>query len=158
MTRMPRDSSCRTDEDSDANPSSRGARSSAAEPTEEPRTNAAAQLRGALEERRIWVSGTTAARKSGHSSPESYREQPGEQTVPLRLVVRKCLEDWGIDSELSEDSDDFCGWRVGSRAEPARGDAGPVWEPRRSGSSSNRLSSAGSLSSARPPGRTCVLQ
>ena len=38
-----------------------------------------------------------------------------EQPVPLRLVVARCLEEWGVTSTDSEDSDDFCGWRVGSR-------------------------------------------
>ena len=40
-----------------------------------------------------------------------------EPRIPLRNVVASLLIDWGIDSEDSEDSDDFCGWHV-SRVEP----------------------------------------
>ena len=36
--------------------------------------------------------------------------------IPLREVVHRCLDDWGVESTDSEDDDDFCGWRVGSRA------------------------------------------
>ena len=36
--------------------------------------------------------------------------------VPLREVVALCLDDWGVHSDRDEsDSDDFCGWHVGSR-------------------------------------------
>lgn len=39
------------------------------------------------------------------------------QRLPLRDVVSQCLRNWGVNSDSSdEDSDDFCGWRVGSRA------------------------------------------
>ena len=36
--------------------------------------------------------------------------------VPLREIVALCLDDWGVHSDRDEsDSDDFCGWHVGSR-------------------------------------------
>ena len=35
--------------------------------------------------------------------------------MPLRLVIARCLEEWDVTSTDSDDSDDFCGWRVGSR-------------------------------------------
>lgn len=123
------------------------------------RTNAAAQLSQRLEERRVWVSGTSAARASGSSSPQPHYEQPGELRVPLRLVVQQCLEDWAIDSDDSEDADDFCGWRVGSRAEPPDGQA-PIIAPRQRvpGSGSSIGVRGGGSSSGRPPGRPCLLQ
>jgi hypothetical protein len=40
--------------------------------------------------------------------------------TPLRQVVASCLEKWGVTSEdESDESDEFCGWRVGSRCEAA---------------------------------------
>lgn len=42
--------------------------------------------------------------------------------VPLRDVVHRLLEEWDVESISSEDDDDFCGWRVGSRALPAPGE------------------------------------
>lgn len=45
-------------------------------------------------------------------------------TVPLKDVVSKCLEEWDVQSDSSEDSDEFCGWRVGSRADHAEGGGG----------------------------------
>ena len=39
-------------------------------------------------------------------------------TRPLRETVALCLDDWGVHSDRDEsDSDDFCGWHVGSRVE-----------------------------------------
>ena len=78
------------------------------------RQSVAAQLSRMLEERRAWVSSSTSR---SHPSPPSTRNSD-EPRVPLRLVVSKCLDDWGIESDSSEDTDDFCGWRVGSRAVP----------------------------------------
>ena len=41
-------------------------------------------------------------------------------TRPLRETVALCLDDWGVHSDRDEsDSDDFCGWHVGSRVEKA---------------------------------------
>lgn len=45
--------------------------------------------------------------------------------VPLRDVVHRLLEEWDIESISSEDDDDFCGWRVGSRALPVPGQPAP---------------------------------
>jgi len=86
-------------------------------------------------------------------SPPSARNSD-EPRVPLRLVVSKCLDDWGIDSDSSEDTDDFCGWRVGSRAVPL-----PYRkEDERCHSLSNNIS-GGSGSGMRSPGpRNCSLQ
>jgi len=40
----------------------------------------------------------------------------GPFPAPLSTVVERLLYAWGIDSdESSDDSDDFCGWRAGSR-------------------------------------------
>jgi hypothetical protein len=46
---------------------------------------------------------------------DSGRSEPADEPVPLRLVVARCLEEWGVHSSDSEDTDDFCGWHVGSR-------------------------------------------
>lgn len=35
--------------------------------------------------------------------------------VPLREIVALCLDDWGVNSSDESDSDEFCGWHVGSR-------------------------------------------
>ena len=35
--------------------------------------------------------------------------------VPLRHIVALCLDDWGVNSSDESDSDEFCGWHVGSR-------------------------------------------
>ena len=44
--------------------------------------------------------------------------QPDVTPVPLRAVVASLLIDWGVASDDSEEeSDDFCGWHVGSRVE-----------------------------------------
>ena len=41
--------------------------------------------------------------------------------TPLRQVIALCLEAWDVTSDdESEDSSDFCGWRVGSRCADAR--------------------------------------
>ena len=41
--------------------------------------------------------------------------------TPLRQVIALCLEAWDVTSDdESEDSSDFCGWRVGSRCAGAR--------------------------------------
>ena len=47
---------------------------------------------------------------------------PGPMTktnapVPLREIVALCLDDWGVNSAEESESDDFCGWHVGSRVE-----------------------------------------
>ena len=85
-------------------------------------------------------------------SPPSARNSD-EPRVPLRLVVSKCLDDWGIDSDSSEDTDDFCGWRVGSRAVPL-----PYRkEDERCHSLSNNISGGSGM--VRSPGpRNCSLQ
>ena len=54
--------------------------------------------------------------------------------LPLREQVARCLEEWDILSDSSADSDDFCGWRVGSRALPV---------PRRPASSAGSYSASG---------------
>ena len=41
--------------------------------------------------------------------------------IPLREQVARCLDDWEVTSSSSDDSDDICGWRVGSRALPLPG-------------------------------------
>ena len=41
--------------------------------------------------------------------------------IPLCEQVSRCLDDWDVLSTSSDDSDDFCGWRVGSRALPLPG-------------------------------------
>jgi len=111
------------------------------------RHSVAAQLSRTLEERRAWVSSSTSR---SDQSPPSARNSD-EPRVPLRLVVSKCLDDWGIESDSSEDTDDFCGWRVGSRAVPL-----PYRkEDERCPSLSNSISGG----SGRPPGpRNCSLQ
>jgi hypothetical protein len=40
----------------------------------------------------------------------------GQRRIPLSQIVARCLEDWDVESTSSDDEDDFCGWRVGSRA------------------------------------------
>ena len=80
--------------------------------SQSPRPSAAANLRIALDERASWI-----ANAATQISPPRTTLAPGEVHLPLRLVVHRCLDDWGIDSDSSEDEDDFCGWRVGSRAE-----------------------------------------
>lgn len=47
--------------------------------------------------------------------PSGSSDQPTERRIPLRNVVAALLIDWGVTSDDSEDSDDFCGWHVGSR-------------------------------------------
>lgn len=79
-------------------------------------SGSAASLRIALEERRLWVAGTQAAAPS--SPPRAAELAPGEIRLPLQVVVHRLLEEWGVESTDSEDEDDFCGWRVGSRMEP----------------------------------------
>eukprot|EP00965_Chrysotila_dentata_P071652 2367479-Pleurochrysis_carterae.AAC.1 len=37
--------------------------------------------------------------------------------APLSTVVAALLVDWGVESDEDSDSDEFCGWRVGSRAD-----------------------------------------
>ena len=130
-----------------------------AKATEAPRKSAAARLADTLEERRAWVS--SSANSVGGVSPPAHREpQPGEVRLPLRDVVHQCLDDWGIESDSSEDDDDICGWRVGSRAIPQPGDlrggrsASGHGMPPLPGS----RSSHGSGGSGRPPGRSCLLQ
>ena len=113
------------------------------------RQSVAAQLSRTLEERRAWVSSSTSR---SEQSPPSARNSD-EPRVPLRLVVSKCLDDWGIDSDSSEDTDDFCGWRVGSRAVPL-----PYRkEDERCHSLSNNISGGSGM--VRSPGpRNCSLQ
>ena len=113
------------------------------------RQSVAAQLSRTLEERRAWVSSSTSR---SDQSPPSARNSD-EPRVPLRLVVSKCLDDWGIDSDSSEDTDDFCGWRVGSRAVPL-----PYRkEDERCHSLSNNISGGSGM--VRSPGpRNCSLQ
>ena len=76
-----------------------------------------ASLRLALDQRRSWVA---ASQQAGISPPRAGTL--GDPTpIPLRSVVHRCLEEWGVDSTDSEDDDDFCGWRVGSRAHMPEG-------------------------------------
>ena len=51
-------------------------------------------------------------------APRTAFPQELEERRPLREQVFICLQQWDVDSSSSEDSDDFCGWRVGSRALP----------------------------------------
>lgn len=78
------------------------------------RCSAGAALKLALDQRRTWVAATAAP----VSPPRSSNADPSTPPVPLRLVVHRLLEEWGVESTDSEDDDDFCGWRVGSRALP----------------------------------------
>ncbi len=77
----------------------------------------AVQLGQALEERRAWVSRTSSERlpEAPRLGGEKSAAAPSSR-VPLRSVVARCLADWEVQSDSSEDSDSFCGWRVGSRA------------------------------------------
>ena len=85
------------------------------------RVSAAASLRIALDQRRSWVAEANA--KAGASSPPKAEPLAPGEAVPLRHVVSRLLEEWGVESTDSEDDDDFCGWRVGSRALPLPGAA-----------------------------------
>jgi hypothetical protein len=115
----------------------------------EPRTSAAEELSRKLEERRIWVS------SAGNQGPSvAQREQTDEVRVPLRLVVHRLLEEWDVDSDSSEDDDDFCGWRVGRRALPV----GNRRSSQQNGAFSAFGSGGGNTGSGRPPGRGCLLQ
>lgn len=77
-------------------------------------------LTQALEDRRQWLSASERA-ASAEAAP-SPLSRPGSSalsrppSVPLRETIAKCLEEWEVNSDSSEDDDDFCGWRVGSRA------------------------------------------
>ena len=71
-----------------------------------------------------------------------------DRPVPLRDVVARCLEDWEVTSEDSEESDDFCGWRVGSRAH-SDSDAQPGVRQLPPGTIEEPVATSG-----RPPGRT----
>jgi hypothetical protein len=71
--------------------------------------------------------------------------------VPLRAVVASLLIDWAVTSDDSDESDDFCGWHVGSRV---RGGEGPC----------RATAPSTALVSGRPPGpsalagqRNCVV-
>ncbi len=44
------------------------------------------------------------------------RVSGGPFPAPLRVVVARLLDEWGVDSDTDETEDDFCDWRVGSRA------------------------------------------
>ena len=130
--------------------------------------SAAANLRAALDERSQWVASTLAA-AAATSPPRALPLAPGSQPpVPLRHVVARCLDEWGVESTDSDDDDDFCGWRVGSRAHPAAatrrssggGRAAPA-SSRASSSSNSKPERRGSASGAaapmsagRPPGFT----
>ena len=69
-----------------------------------PRTTAAARLNQTLEERRAWVS-STASNSGGLSPTGSQGQEPSVNRLPLREVVQRCLDDWGIQSDSSEDDD-----------------------------------------------------
>ena len=95
--------------------SARSDTSTAAETTT-PRPSVATSLRLALDQRRSWLA--SASGNSGQSSPP--KADLDVQRQPLRVVVARCLEEWDVgSSDESEDDDDFCGWRVGSRQLPA---------------------------------------
>ena len=123
-----------------------------------PRTTAAARLNQTLEERRAWVS-STASNSAGLSPTGSQGQEPSVNRLPLREVVQRCLDDWGIQSDSSEDDDDFCGWRVGSRALPLPGEPWPLPGAGLPPPPARRPS-LGSGGSGRPPGRlkSCLLQ
>ena len=72
---------------------------------------------------------------------------PDEPRIPLRDVVASLLIDWGVDSEDSEGSDDFCGWHV------SRLPTDPITERRWFGSTQDRRPSN---SAAQP--RNCSVQ
>ena len=100
------------------------------------RPSAAANLRLALDQRRQWFASANATVASPPSRPE-------EQPVPLREVVQRCLEEWGVQSTDSDEADDdFCGWRVGSRVEA------PAARPRPRQQSASEKSRSGAPSSA----------
>ena len=64
----------------------------------------------------VLVGPALAASSSSGDVQESFAP------MPLREVVALCLERWEITSDTSdESSDEFCGWRVGSRALSASG-------------------------------------
>ena len=50
----------------------------------------------------------------------------GHRRIPLSQIVARCLEDWDVESTSSDDEDDFCGWRVGSRANVRHDPAGSI--------------------------------
>lgn len=118
----------------------------------------------ALEERRAWIASSRSRGELGQSPPVSskpgvrYTVGPGvdalaeRSAVPLRDVVARCLEEWDVTSEDSEESDDFCGWRVGSRArEDSDQDAARVAaRPHVDGEVPATIATSGS---GRPPGR-----
>lgn len=131
--------------------SSQEAKQRASRPSAAPRQSVAAQLSRTLEERRAWVSSSAA--RSQPSPPGSRSRPPEEPRVPLRLVVSKCLEDWGIDSDSSEEEDDFCGWRVGSRALPIPDDGRR--DERRA---SNSSSIDGGIGGRAPSQKGCTVQ
>ena len=62
-------------------------------------------------------------------------EEEPHRPVPLREQVSECLRDWDVDSSSSEDGDDFCGWRVGSRSLATRSPRVTICDDRRSTSS-----------------------
>ena len=131
------------------------------------RPSAAANLRIALDERASWI-----AKANSESSPPRAALAPGEVRLPLRLVVHRCLDEWGVDSDSSEDDDDFCGWRVGSRllsadlSRKSRQAAGrgacvaaggfgvAVWTPAGSSKASAGTSAAGGGATAAAPERS----
>jgi hypothetical protein len=49
-------------------------------------------------------------------APRALPDEP-ERRRPLSEQVAQCLAEWNVDSDCSSDSDEFCGWRVGSRAQ-----------------------------------------
>lgn len=53
---------------------------------------------------------TGEADKVQHAATAAH--QPG---IPLRKVVASLLVEWGVTSEDSDDSDDFCGWHASRR-------------------------------------------
>jgi len=47
---------------------------------------------------------------------------PPPQPEPLSAVIARLLEEWGVaSSDDASSSDDFCDWRVGSRAAAPKG-------------------------------------
>ena len=66
------------------------------------------ESRLALDQRRQWFA-------SAHATVASPPSRPEEQPVPLREVVQRCLEEWGVQSTDSDEADDAGisrGWRV----------------------------------------------